>query len=193
MPELQLLISALTSGDDQVAESSIESIAALGETALPALFDLSNSSDPEKRWWALRALAVIPHPNVLLRLQRGLHDPDLAVRQCAALGLSQQSATEAIPDLIILLDDQDRLLARLASDALIASGSQAVPVLIETLENGSQFAKIEAVRALALIGDKSAIPALFKTWQEGSAIVQHWAEEGLDRMGVGMQFFTPNG
>jgi len=192
MPELQLLISDLTSGDDQVAENSIESIAAWGETALPALFDLSNSSDPEKRWWALRALAVIPYPNVLPRLQRGLYDPDLSVRQCAALGLSQQPAAEAIPDLIILLDDQDRLLARLASDALIASGSQAVPVLIETLENGSQLAKIEAVRALAMIGDKNSIGALFKAWQEGSAIVQYWAEEGLDRMGVGMQFFTPN-
>lgn len=191
MPTLQSLISNLISGDDQAAENSVESIAALGETALPALFGLLDSPNPEERWWALRALAVIPHPQVPPRLQQGLHDPDLNVRQCAALGLSQQPAAEAIPDLVNLLNDGDRLLARLASDALIASGSQAVSTLIETLENGSHPAKIEAVRALALIGDKNSIGALFKAWQEGSAIIQHWAEEGLNRMGVGMQFFTP--
>jgi len=191
MPKLQSLIANLKSGDDQVAENSVESIAALGETALPALFGLLDSPNPEERWWALRALAVIPHPQVPARLQRALHDPDLAVRQCAALGLSQQPAAEAIPELIILLDDRDRLLARLGGDALIASGDQAVSTLIETLENGSHPAKIEAARALALIGDKNSIGALFKAWQEGSAIIQHWAEEGLNRMGVGMQFFTP--
>lgn len=191
MPNLQSLISSLTSGNDQIAENSVSQIAALGETALPALFDLMDSPDPERRWWALRALAVIPHPEVPPRLREALQDPDPAVRQCAALGLSQQPTAEAILDLITLMDDQDRLLARLAGDALIAAGNQAVPALIETLENGSQPARIEAVRALALIADKSAIPALFKAWQEGSAIIQYWAELGLDRMGVGMQFFTP--
>ena len=189
--DLQSLITNLTSGDDQIAENSVEPIAALGESALPALFELIGSPDPEKRWWGLRALAVIRHPEVTLRLQEALHDPDLAVRQCAVLGLGQQPSAESIPDLIILLDDQDRLLARLAGDALIAVGEQVVPALSETLENGSQRTKIEAARALALIGDPSSIPVLFKAWQAGSTMIQHWAEEGLERMGVGMQFFQP--
>lgn len=190
-PDLQLLVSNLTSGDDEVAENSVDKITALGESALPALFDLLDSTDPLKRWWALRTLAVIPHPEVPPRLRDALHDPDPDVRQCAALGLRQQPLAESIPDLIAILNDKDRLLARLVGDALIAHGSEAVPSLIETIENASQPAKIEVVRALALIGDQSAIPALFKAWQEGSAIIQYWAEEGLDRMGVGMQFFTP--
>lgn len=192
MPNLESLIAKLTSGDDEVAESSVEKIAALGESALPALFDLINSTDDETRWWALRILAVIPHPMVPPRLQVALHDPDPAVRQCAALGLSQQPSVEAIPDLITLLEAEDRLLARLGSDALIAIGSPALPALIATLKNGPQPASIEAARALALIGDKDAIAALFQAWQEGSAMIQHWAEDGLDRMGVGMQFFAPD-
>jgi len=193
MTNLQSLIANLTSGDDAVAEESVEEIAALGEIALPALFDLLDSAGPDQRWWALRALAVIPHPEIPPKLRDALHDPDTAVRQCAALGLSGQPAAEAIPDLITLLDDHDRLLARLAGDALIALGSEALSILIATLENGSQPAKIEATRALALIGDKNAIPALFKAWQNGSTLVQHWAEIGFDRMGVGMQFFSPDG
>jgi len=191
MTTLKYLISKLISGNDKVAEATVEQITAFGETALPALFGLLDSSNPEERWWALRVLAVIPHPQVPPRLQQGLHDPDPIVRQCAALGLSQQPTVQAIPDLISLLEDKDRLLARLTGDALITAGSPAVPALVETLKNGPQAAKIEAARALALINDQSAIPALFKAWQEDSAIVQHWAEEGLDRMGVGMQFFTP--
>lgn len=192
MSKLQSFIIQLTSGVDETAENFVRPIAALGESALPALFDLLDSADPEKRWWALRTLALIPHPDIPPRLRASLHDPDPAVRQCAALGLSQQPAVEAIPDLIAILDDPDRLLARLAGDALIAVGEQAVPDLIATLENGTQSAQIEAARALALIGDTSAIPALFKAWQKGSTMIQHWAEEGLDRMGVGMQFFTPD-
>ncbi len=193
MPNLQPLISQLISGNDEVAEASVEQIAALRETALPALFDLMDSANPEKRWWALRTLALIPHPGVPRRLREALHDSDLAVRQCAALGLSQQPSVEAIPDLSALLSDKDRLLARLAGDALISNGREALPALIKTLESGAQPARIEAARALALIGDGDAIPSLFKAWQEGSAMIQYWAEDGLDRMGVGMQFFTPDG
>lgn len=192
MADLQNLISKLISGEDRIAEGSVEEIATLGGSALPALFDLLEAAEPEERWWALRTLAVIPHPEVPPRLVAALKDPDPAVRQCATLGLSQQPYEAAIPDLIALLSDKDRLLARLAGDALIATGHQTVTALIEVLENASQPAKIEAARALALIGDKSAIPALFRAWQEGSTIIQYWAEEGLDRMGVGMQFFSPD-
>ena len=142
---------------------------------------------------ALRALAGIPHPAVPPRLRDFLMHPDPAVRQCAALGLSRQPWEAAVPELIRVLDDTDRLLARLAGDALIATGSQAVPSLVETLEKGSPKAQIEAARSLALIEDPSAIPALFKAWGEGSPMVRHWAEDGFERMGVGMQFFQPDG
>lgn len=186
------LIANLVSGNDEVAENSVEQIAALGESALPALFDLIDSADPEIRWWVMRTLAVIPHSEVPPRLQDALQDPDPAVRQCAALGLGRQPSAEAISSLIVVLSDQDRLLARLGGDALIAISNEAVPDLIKTLENESQSAKIEAARALALIRDKNAIPALFEAWQKESVMIQYWAEEGFDRMGVGMQFFTPD-
>ena len=193
MPDLKYLITNLTSGNDEVAEKSVAQLVALGESTLPAMFDLLDAADPDQRWWALRALAEIPHPEVPTRLRDALHDPDTAVRQCAALGLSGQPSAEAIPDLVVLLGDHDRLLARLAGDALISNGSEALSALVTTLESGSQPAKIEATRALALIGDKNAIPALFRAWQDGSTLVQHWAEIGFDRMGVGMQFFAPDG
>ena len=59
-------------------------------------------------------------------------------------------------------------------------------------ENIIKSAQIEAARSLAMIEDKRAIPALFKAWSDGSPMVKHWAEEGFERMGVGMRFFIPD-
>ena len=189
--DLHTFIEKLTSSDDDVAEKAAVSIIALGESALPALFGLLNSTDPNKRWWALRCLAEIIHPTVPPNLRNALQDPNPDVRQCAALGLCKQPWAEAIPDLASALSSEDRLLARLTGDAMIAIGSQATPSLIDALENGTPSAQIEAARSLAMIEDGRAIPALFKAWNNGSPMVKHWAEEGFDRMGIGMRFFIP--
>jgi hypothetical protein len=37
--------------------------------------------------------------------------------------------------------------------------------------------------------DLGAVPALFKSLDDGSAMVEHWADEGLQRRGIGMAFF----
>jgi phycocyanobilin lyase beta subunit len=93
--------------------------------------------------------------------------------------------------LIQALSASDRLLARLAGDALIAIGEDAVPALIEVIENNPQPARLEAVRALSAIGDTRAIPILIKVLDQDSAIMEHWAGQGLEKMGVGMVFFKP--
>jgi HEAT repeat protein len=191
MTDFQSLISALTSGDDAQAEAAVDEITFLGSEVLPALLAVLDSPNPNNRWWALRALAVIRDPQVPGYLREALSDPDYTIRQCAALGLSHQTDVDTIPDLITALDDKDRLVVRLAGDALTAIGGPAVTALIETLENGSNGARIEAARALSVIGDTRAIPSMFNAWEDGSALIRHWIEAGFERMGVGMQFFEP--
>lgn len=191
MNDFKTLLSTLLCGDDDRAESAAQQLAYHGASALPALEQLLDSSDPDARWWALRTLAEIDDSRVPPLLQTSLHDPNPAVRQCAALALRQHPYTQAIPDLIKCLGASDRLLAHLAADALIAAGSDAVPALLEIMQNGSQTARLKAVRALALIEDQRAIPMLFKALDDHSALVAHWADEGLQRMGVGMSFFKP--
>jgi HEAT repeat protein len=93
--------------------------------------------------------------------------------------------------LIALLSSDDRLLALLVADALVAVGKEAVPALLQVMQEGSSAARLEASRALALIGEPSSIPALFEALDDRSALVSYWAEEGLSRMGVGMAFFKP--
>ena len=190
---LQSLRAAIASGDDEATERAAQALIAAGESAVPALLALSREDDPEARWWALRILSEIKHPDVPPRLQEALHDPDPEVRQVAALGLRYQPTAEAVPDLIALLSGGDRLLASLAADALAAVGKDATWPLIQVLREGTPAAKIEAARALAQLGDKDSISALFEALDSPSPFVEHWANEGLERMGVGMVFFKPGG
>jgi HEAT repeat protein len=82
-------------------------------------------------------------------------------------------------------------LTRLAVDALVSIGAEAVQPLIDILNHGKQRARLGAIQALARIGDTRSIPALFEALTADSAFMQYWANEGLEKMGVGMSFFKP--
>jgi len=191
MSKLQYLITLLISGSDEQAEKAAMEITHYGGDALPALIELLDSPDSDHRWWSTRTLALIDDPQASGLLLKSLQDPEIEVRQCAVLALKERPIPKAIPALIVAMDNPDRLLSRLAADALISVGESALPALIDVLEKGTPRAKGEAARALALIGDKEAIPVMFAEWEQCSALVQYWIEEGFKRMGVGMQFFSP--
>lgn len=182
---------ALTSGDDQRAEFAAQQLGNLGSEALDALLPLLSDDDPDNRWWAVRTLANIHTGEATKQLILALEDPDLSVRQCAALGLSGRPEDDAVQALIMAMSEQDHLLVRLAANALVSIGALAVPALLEQLEEAAQPVHLETLRALALIGDTRAIPALFETLESDSALADYWANEGLERMGVGMMFFKP--
>jgi HEAT repeat protein len=189
--ELQASLADLASGDEARAQAALANLPALGADLLPGLRDLLASDDPDTRWWAARALAEVDHPETPALLVQALHDADPGVRQCAALALRHRPSPQAVPDLIAMLSSDDRLLALLVADALVAIGKEAVSALLQVMQDGSRAARLEAARALALIGDTSSIPALFEALDDRSALVTYWAEEGLSRMGVGMTFFKP--
>lgn len=189
------LLCRLTVGDEMLAEEAVHELVACyhlnpGEV-ITGLEDLMQSQKADDRWWAMRTLAEIPGQQSLERLSAGLSDPDAGVRQCAALGLRFHADVSVLPDLIEALSDPDGLVVQLAGDALVAIGGNAVPALLEVLEKGQQPARLEAVRALAMIGDEGAIPALFNALDDDSRWIEYWASLGLERMGVGMSFFLP--
>jgi HEAT repeat protein len=83
------------------------------------------------------------------------------------------------------------MVASLAVHALVKIGSASVPALIEVVKNAPQSARIQALRALAEIRDHRAIPIMMKVMEEDSALLQHWAKEGLDRLGLDMVYIRP--
>ncbi len=191
MSVLENLLNDLTGGDEERAEKAVVSLVELGDDAIPALLDLSHSSDVDTRWWALRTLAQSPlcRTEWLIPFLEG--DPSPEVRQCAALGLAGKADESATQPLLHALNDPDGMVGSLAMTALIKIGSAAVPSLIETVKEGKQSARILALRALAEIKDHRAIPIMMKVMGEDSSLLQHWAKEGLDRLGLDMIYIKP--
>ena len=193
-------LAELSCGNDSRAEQAVKQISSFPQAQLQpilqSLHALLFSPISDRRWWAVRALAEIHDPRVPGWLADTLSDPDAGVRQCAALGLRQQPAAQAVPALVKALHDRDSLVARLAGEALAANGEPAVLPLIEVLRGSSRVptnvnphARREAARALAAIGDPRAVPALYAVLEDDSALLVYWAEQGLERMGVGMVYF----
>ena len=179
----------LFSGDEARASAAL---AAVDATHLPALLEALTSGDADARWWAVCALARLSDNRATDALLTAAADPDPEVRTAALHALGERRAPEAVTPLLFALSDRSLYLARIAADALIHIGEPAVPGLLRALENdAAPQVRANAARALALIGDKSAIPALFHALDDDSMMVQHWAEEGLERMGVGQVYFKP--
>jgi HEAT repeat protein len=187
---LQDLLTDLSSGNETRAEKAVPALINLGAEAIPALRDLTHSADVDHRWWALRVLAQSPHAQAEW-LVPFLNDPAREVRQCAALGLAIKPDDGAVEPLVQALSDEDSMVSSLAVNALVKIGGAAVPSLIEIVKTASQSARIHALRALAEIRDHRAIPVMMKVMEEDSVLLQHWAKEGLDRLGLDMVYIKP--
>jgi HEAT repeat protein len=194
---LDELLEDLTSGDEERAEGAVQPLTELGEQAIPALLDMTRSPDVDSRWWAIRTLAQSPLCRTEWLVQFLENDPAPEVRQCAALGLAVKADESAVQSLIQALSDADSMVGSLAMTALVRIGSAAVPSLIETVKRSPatggnlQSARIFALRALAEIKDHRAIPIMMKVMGEDSSLLQHWAQEGLERLGLDMIYIKP--
>ncbi|NTU55413.1 MAG: HEAT repeat domain-containing protein [Anaerolineales bacterium] len=191
MTALEKLLTDLASGDEERAESAVAPLVELGQDAIPALLNLTRSPDTDSRWWALRTLAQSPLCRTEWMVLFLENDPAPEVRQCAALGLAGKADESATQPLVDALSDADGMVGSLAATALVNIGSAAVPFLIETVKNGTRSARILALRALAEIKDHRAIPIMMKVMEEDSSLLQYWAKEGLDRLGLDMIYIKP--
>lgn len=193
--KINSLVAALTGGDDERAEIAARAVPELARRkpgeVLQTICVLLVSEDVDRRWWGVRTLAEIPDNAVLQYLRMALKDRDGSVRQCAALALRKRPHTEAVGALIEALFDDDALVVELAADDLAEIGEGAVPALLRLLENGNPRAMLEVVRSLSVVGDRRSIPALFSLLDHDSQLVAYWANEGLERMGVGMVYYLP--
>lgn len=185
------ILDQLSCGEDERAEEAISHLAGWGPEAVAVLQERLSSRDADVRWWAVRALAVVDDEHVPGLLVKALSDPDQSVCWCAGLALRAHPSEQAIPALLNLLASGDALTRRLAGDALAATGKSAVPQLLEAAQTGEHLTRLEAIRALSKIGDERSIPVLFDALDDGSALVEYWASEGLEKMGVGMVFYKP--
>ncbi len=185
------LLAAIDAGDDARAEEAALALARRGETVLPSLRDLLSSGERDRRWWAARALAAVGTEEAARAIVGVLDDPDPDVRACAVVGLAELHPPAAVEPLVARLSDPSAYVARLVADALAQFGQPAVGPLIAALREGGVAARVGAARALSRLQPPEAIPALFAALDDPSAAVTHYAEEALEKMGVGTVYFWP--
>lgn len=190
MPSLDVLLEDLTSGDESRAEAAASALSRVSVPPLEALEKLSESSNSEERWWAVRTLAQMENPPLNL-LTRALSDPAVDVRQAAALALVGHPSQDAVPALISALDDRDEMVASLTVNALVAVGSGAVPALLAAFPQASQRGRVQLLRALAEIRDYRAIRLMMRAMEGDSAMLYYWAQVGLERLGLDMVYIKP--
>ena len=188
---LQAFLDAVIAGDDVQTEESATALSELGEKAIPTLRDALGHLDPDRRWWAVRALAAVGTDAAVRLLITSLEDVDADVRACAVVALSKLRPEEAVERLIARLSDRSAYVARLTADGLGQFGQSAAAALIGALENGDTAVRVGAARALSAIQAKEAIPALYRALDDPSALVTYYADEALERMGVGIVLFRP--
>lgn len=185
---LTVFLDSIGAGDDARAEETALALGQLGDAVLPPLCDLLTSADPDRRWWAARALVAVGTSAARERLAAALSDPDLNVRACAAQGLGELRVEEAVAGLVRSLSDPSPFVSRIAADSLARIGPPAVLALIAALQTGETPTRAGAARALSVIRPEEAIPSLCAALDDPSAIVTYYAEEALERMGVGLVF-----
>jgi HEAT repeat protein len=190
MSSLEDLLVDLSSDNEAQAETASSELAQLGEDAFPLLESLLRSSVVDRRWWAVRTLAQMKTPP-LDWLIRALGDASDEVREAAALALTAHPAERAAPSLIEALGSADGMLATLAANALTTIGKSAVPELLHAYEHARPQARIQIMRALAEIRDHRAISTMLKATEEDSAMLNYWAQEGLERLGLNMLYIKP--
>ena len=131
---MRRLLDAIAAGDDDLAEAAAQACAGRPEL-LPALRPLLTAADTDRRWWAVRTLALIGGPEAVGLLLQRLDDPDEATRCAAALALGHLAATDAINPLVGCLADPSGWVRDSAADALTLIGERALRALTTALDD----------------------------------------------------------
>lgn len=189
-PDFDTFLSAVSSGDDELAEDAVQNLHLNGDGSLDRLLDLVSTDDDDLRWWAVRALSIAAEENqrqrvvVMPTLTQALSDDDDSVRCLAALSLGQLHAASAIPALIVLLADPSGWVRGAAADGLAMMGEAAVPLLGSALHDDREGVRVRAAYALHKIRSMASARWLFPALNDPNPIVHTYVYETLDDLGL---------
>ncbi|MDD5131603.1 MAG: HEAT repeat domain-containing protein [bacterium] len=116
-------------------------------------------------------------------LSRAVKSEDSEIRILALESLSRLGLKATIPLFVTALKDRNRLVSIAASNVLIRTGKEAVPVLIEDLKHEEFEQRAQIIEILGKIGDTNAIPALTPHIKEEEGVVRLATALALARIG----------
>ena len=193
-PALPLLVANLTAGDAATRLVAIEAVTKMGQSArdvFPEVTRLFSDSDPQVRLAAVNALRKIQDEAaaVVPPLVAALDDADWSVRRAAATNLGEigGEAKVAVPRLLQMLrSDDDAEAARQALREIDAAPEEAVPVLVEILqdEKASRQSRFYAMFLIRKAGPaaKQALPVLRKMLEEAEGRQREGLQRTIDEI-----------
>lgn len=157
------LITVLQDESEYVRRAAVEVLNEVGDQN--AVKDLLNALR-DVDWWvkvrAADALGAIGGPKVFDAVIALIKDKDEFLRRTAVEILNTSKDPRAVDRLIEALRDEDWWVRERAVDALAAIGdARAVPHLVAMLEENPEAGQV-VIRALATLGDKTAVAPLLK-------------------------------
>ncbi len=191
MNQSPLFIAFLTAIDADHDEATESLALQLTPGDADAMLPLLDSPNPDRRWWAVRALALCGAEAALPAVAARLADTEAGVRAAALLALMHLHARHPVAAAPWLdqaaasLADDDGLVRQSAADALAQCGDDAVPALARILfQQRHEGARTRAAAALRKIATMQAAGVLYALLNDSNHLVRAYAYEGLDEMGL---------
>lgn len=178
------LIIALKDSDQAVRMAAKTALIEIGEAAIEDLTCCLRDPSLTVQEAAAAILATIGDSRALEPLISSLLSEDWVVRMYAAKGLTRLQAVEAIPTLIVLLQDKVQAVRDEAILALQAVGEAAAPMLIDSLKDRDWRTRLRAVEALGLLKSSLAVePLLGLLFDDPDSAVRQDVARALGEIG----------
>jgi len=173
--------------DDLKIEVRQAAAKALGDTRHPAAIPFLMEALRDSYWWYEKEQAVSVLLTAIENMGEAVVDPLIdaladkegTVRKFAAMILSKLGDIRAIEELGMALYDLHHEVGEAAAEALTKFGSQAVDILIESLNHPEAAIREHAVTALGKIQDVRVAPVLIEMLHDPDRVVQKKAMASL--------------
>ena len=142
--------AVLESGEPRSTRAALDVLRAWGKfLPLPQVYPLLRHPDAGVRVAALQILPLVPRlPQLEIEVLHALNDPVEAVRAMALRMAAKFGLSNALPQLVRCLHDQDAQTAATAAHALAQLGADGRRILEQEMVTGHQLAASAALEAL---------------------------------------------
>jgi HEAT repeat protein/uncharacterized membrane protein YraQ (UPF0718 family) len=151
--------------------------------AIAVFVELATHPDPIVRQAAVAALGLSQTQQHAGLLQQALHDSHPGVRQAAICAIGEMADTNAVPQLMSIVQTGSVSVARSAAAALVKIGPAAAPSLLPLLGSAPLPVRMLAANALGDLHAAAAADALLAMAQEKETGARAAAANALGRLG----------
>ncbi len=157
------LIAVLDDPAEMVRVQAVRSLGKIGDPrAVPALAEAAREGTAAVRLQTSRALGEIADPSAIPALGKLMYDSNDTTRLSAVRSLGQIGTRESL-DLLLsaaLVDDSDLVRQHAVQEIGEHHLREAIPTLESNLLSEEDIVRAKSVEVLALLADRSSVPAL---------------------------------